>query len=318
MTSIGSLNTSIESFATHIQTSLDTVTEFNTEFDSLIEKMEAEEANDLNEIIKTLREIAVDYKYLELKTRTMVTRTHIVISNVALIAGEKTLTPSEKLEMIQGKFAELNGGFGSLSKSHLGISAQLGQQAKKAEDAKERNDCRVEKAEEMKKIAKVCALLGTPVVGMVVAMDACAKEVANFVDNRALKVLADSGFAVLGIIGGAGHILTCPIWLTVAAVLAIKSKKWSVKFEAMHDSIRDLENIMKEAAWYLTNINESLKSLKNDVDNADPNKDINVLRCEFKFIQDTCNQITTSCKDYRKLLDSKTKPLKQINKPKTK
>ncbi len=207
-----------------------TVVQLNSEFSSLINKMEAENAQQLNDIIKVLREIANEYKHLEHQTRSAIRQTNNVLSEVILVVSSEKLKPSEKIELMKQDFSKLAHEFDALSKRHGHISEQLDMQAEKAEAAKEENDLRMKRAEELKEHAQVCGIMGVPGGGLVSSVIACGRGAADSVDQPILKVLVSAGDVLGGIVVGTLATTGSPILLTVAAVLAIKSKVWSAKF----------------------------------------------------------------------------------------
>ena len=307
----------MESFAIYAINSHKTVVELNSEFESLIEEMEAAEDKEMNETIKNLREISVIYKHLEHRTRAAVDKTATVISNVAKVANDKDLKPFEKLEAIKNRYRSLDEQFDSLSEEHIRISRQLDREANKAEAAKERNDQRVEKAKNMKKAAKALGALGTPVCGFAASVAACAVGAFNSVegDNSGLKVLAGAGGALGGVVVGTVVTAGSPILLTIAAVLAVKSKKWAAKFKSMHETIRRLQEIMDQAASYLTRINAYLDMLMKKIEDVKLENSAGSLNAEFKYIKDICAKITEKCHQYDKLAQAKAKGLRQVNRP---
>ncbi len=294
-----------------------TVVQLNSEFDYLIETMEAAGARQLNEIIMTLREISIDYKHLERKTRSAISRTAYVVSEVARTASHKKLKPHEKIVLMKRDFASLSNEFDTLSWRHTGIREQLATQAEKAEAAKEENDRRTKKAEEMKEYALACGIAGVPGVGFVASVAGCSMAAVESVDHSALKVLAGVAGALGGVVAGAVVIAGSPILLGISAALAIKSKLWSAKFDSMHDMIRQLEDIMELAARHLSNIDSNLNALGEQISQVDPNDNNRVLNEEFRRIQRICEKVSEICTQYEQLADSKTKRIKQIDKPRS-
>jgi hypothetical protein len=207
-----------------------TVVQLNSEFSSLINRMEAENAQQLNDIIKVLREIANEYKHLEHQTRSAIRQTSNVLSEVILVVSSEKLKPSEKIELMKQDFSKLAHEFDALSKRHGHISEQLDMQAEKAEAVKEENDLRMKRAEELKEHAQVCGIMGVPGGRLVSSVIACGRGAADSVDQPILKALASAGDVIGGIVIGTLATTGSSILLTVAAVLAIKTKVWSTKF----------------------------------------------------------------------------------------
>lgn len=287
-----------------------TVAELNSEFDSLIETMEAAGVQQLNEIITALRDISLDYKHLERKTRSAVSRTAYVVSDVARTASSKKLKPEEKIVLMKRDFTTLSKEFDALSRRHTDISEQLATQAEKAEAAKEENDLRVKKAEEMKEEAQLCGIMGTPGVGLATSIVNCSNMAAESVDHSTLKVLARVGGALGGFVVGTVVTASSPILLAIAATLAITSKLWSTTFENMHDMIRQLEQMMDQAAGHLSDIDSNLNALDEQIKQVDPNENNRILSEEFRRIQRMCEKVNEICIKYEELAESKPKRIK--------
>jgi septal ring factor EnvC (AmiA/AmiB activator) len=309
------LNRSIEKLGEMAIDSYTTVAELNSEFNSLINKMEAESAQQLSDIIKVLREIAKEYKHLERQTRSAIRQIENVLSEVIIAASSKKLKPSQKIEQMKRDFSELANEFDELAKRHGHISQQLAMQAEKAETAKEENDLRVRKAEELKEHAQVCGILGTPGVGLISSVTACTMSAADSVDQPILKVLASAGGMLGGIVVGTVATVGSPILLTIAAVLAVKSKTWSTKFESMHETIRKLESIMNMASQCLSDINSDLNKLNHVTSQVNQNQDSKMLDYAFDRVKRSCEKVMESCTKYVGLADANTKNMKRIKKP---
>ena len=294
------------------------VVELNSEFNALIETIESQNSNELKEIIQNLRIIAADYKHLEHETRSAVRQMTNVLNEIINIIGAKKLKNSDKIQLIKLDFTVLANHFNGLAKRHSGISQQLSEQGNKAEAAKQSNDDRVKQSKELKKHAKVCGVLGVPVVGLVASIGALACDAADSVENPALKVVAGVGGALGGVLVGTVVTVGSPILLVVAAALAMKGKIWSVKFETMHDQIRELEGIINMAGQHLTDIVSDLNKLHNDTQNINEKQGNEMLEFAFGRIERSCQKVQGNCSKYIQLADSNTRNLKRIDGVKSK
>ena len=294
-----------------------TIVQLNSEFDTLIKEIEATGAQQFAEIFHTLREISADYKYLEHKTRSAVRQTASVVSEVARTAGSNKLQPNEKIKLMKRDFAKLTNDFATLTWRHVGISRQLHTLAEKAETIKGQYDRRAEKAVAMKDNAQGLAMMSVPGVGMVGSVAHCVSAAAGSVNHPALKVAAGAGGAVGGVLVGALVTISSPILLAISGILAVKSKMLSGKFTGMHDMIRQLEEIMDQAAQHLSDINENLTALDGQIDYADKSANAKatkqLINAEFDRIKRICVKVSELCTEYEQLVDSKTKRMKQID-----
>ena len=308
------LDKTIEKFGEMAIDSHTTVTELNSEFNSLIKKMESENAQQLNDIIKVLREIAKEYKQLENETRSAVRQTERVLSEVINVVSSKKLKAHQKIEQMKQDFSMLASEFDKLAERHRRISQQLAMEADKAEIAKEKNDQRAQKAEELKEHAQVLGILGTPGAGFASSVYALTNSAASSTDQPIIKALASVGGALGGIIVGTIVTAGSPILLTIAAALAVKSKTWSTRFNSMHDMIRKLEDIMKTAGQCLTDIKSDLNRLSHETNQAQQNKDSTMLDHGFGRIKRSCESVMESCRKYVEVADANKTTLKQIKK----
>ena len=294
------------------------VIELNSEFASLIDSMEAESAGQLNEIIEALRVIAADYRHLEHETRSLVKQTNSTLEEVIRAACSKDLPASAKIKIMRQDFTSLSNQFDGLARRHAGIAVQLDTQANKAQIAKEKNDRQVKKAEKLKDHAQVYGIMGVPGVGLALSVSACAVNAAESVDNPLLKALAGFGGAIGGVAVGAMVTVGSPILLIAAAVLAVKSRIWSVKFGNMHDKIRKIQEIMDMADQYLSDIVGDLNTLNNQTNQVNEKQSNDELNHAFGRIERSCKKVRESCTKYTQLADKNTKNIRQITASKSK
>ena len=286
--------------------------QLNSEFASLIQTIETQNAAELTEIIQNLRVIAADYKHLEHETRSAIRQTNNVLEEIINAIRAKNLESHDKIGLIKRDFTDLSKHFDGLARRHSGISQQLAEEADKAEAAKEANDDRVKHAKQLRKHAKTYGLMGVPGVGLVASVGALASGAADAVDNPALKVVAGTGGALGGVLVGAVITVGAPIFLAIGAALAIKSKVWAVKFGNMHDSIRKLQGIMDMASQHLTDIVSDLDKLNDDAQNVNEKQSTSMLEHEFVRVERSCVRVRQKCTQYVRLADSNTKNLRKI------
>lgn len=308
------LDASIEHLGKIAVDSHTTMVQFMAEFHSVIEKMQTAGAQEYSEILAALRIIAENYKKLEVETRSTIKETTNVLSEVIHAATAKKLKSSDKIRLMKRDFDGLSKKFEALSDRHINIHEQLAVQADIAELLKKENDKRVKRAEELKEQAQMYGVLGTPGVGLGASIAVIAYSAADSVEQPTLKVLAGVGGALGGFIVGAAATAGSPILLTVAAVLAVKSKKWSVKFENMHDMIRKLQEIMNTAAQYLSDISSDLDRLNSDTEKLNENESKEILKHAFGRIKRSCESAIENCNDYVQVVDANKINMKRIKK----
>ena len=312
------LEENIESFGKITVDSHSMIVELYSEFNTLIETIQSQNSADLKEIIRNLRIIAADYKHLEHETRSAVRETNNVLDEVIRVIRSTKLKESEKIQTIGRDFTGLGKHFDGLAKRHSGISQQLSEQGNKAEAAKQANDDRVKQSEELRATAKAYGVLGVPGVGLVASIGALACAAADSVENPVAKVVAGAGGALGGVLVGTVVTVGSPIWLVVAATLAVKSKIWSAKFENIHVKIGELGEIINMAGQHLTDIVSDLNKLSDDTKNVNAKQSSEMLEHAFGRIERSCQKVQGSCTNYIQLADSSARNLKRIGEVKPK
>ena len=210
-------------------------------------------------------------------------------------------------------FSVLADEFGRLAKCHGCISQQLAMEADKAETAKKNSDARA-KSRRTERARASFGYSGYTWCWICFVCICFDKQCCQFRRSRDNQSSSKCWWCIGGIIVGTAVTVGSPILLTIAAVLAVKSKAWSTKFDSMHDMIRKLEDIMKTADQCLTDIKSDLNMLSHDTSQVEQNKDSTMLDYGFDRVKHSCESVMESCRKYIEVADANKTTMKQIKK----
>lgn len=298
------------------------VVDVKKNLDELFHEIDAQESRELKQIKKSIGEIAIRYRLLEDKATSLVEQTLNTAADVKEAANRairKDISVLHALKSMDIDFQSLQNEMENVRENHIVLKENLIEQADRAKCAKETNDQRAAKAEQLREDAQLTAIFSIPGAALLAAPVALAVTFAEDSDEddvTVTKVCKGVGGFLLGVGAGIGITAISPLLLAYSAScgvrLAALSRQWSAKFQDIEGNIREVAGLFETLTDSLRTIQNGIKNLAKDITKGTPKSGDEDINCILKDVADKSEKLQASCETYQNYVQSNKIQMKKL------